>query len=120
MNDRILGHWDVREKLKDKEDAMAQFNDLVKVCSASSALVKDHIIDKLERTLKDINKNSIKDIDCESIENIKELRLKEVRQQWDTMLPDSSKAIVDNMNNSIHQLLYTSEDIETSTKNRKG
>ncbi|KAI5181118.1 hypothetical protein NEOKW01_1337 [Nematocida sp. AWRm80] len=90
QSDLILGLWDVRERLVDKEDIMNRFDDLATACSESSEMVKACIIDKLESVIKEINKKNIKDIDYKNIDSIEEIEdTKEILEKWDTIIPPS-------------------------------
>ncbi|KAI5179551.1 hypothetical protein NEOKW01_0014 [Nematocida sp. AWRm80] len=104
LNDIILGLWNIRKEIKDKEGAITQFNDLAKACSALNSLVKDCIIDKIERSLEYIHNNKIDIINYNSIEEIGELPLEEVLEEWDIMMP-SSETIIRSLNDIIDGLL---------------
>ncbi|KAI5179557.1 hypothetical protein NEOKW01_0020 [Nematocida sp. AWRm80] len=86
LDDMILGLSDVREKLKGKNDAMRQFDDLATACSESSEMVKAHIINKLEAVIKEINEKDIEGIDYKSIGNIEEIDTKEILGKWGTII----------------------------------
>ncbi|KAI5179550.1 hypothetical protein NEOKW01_0013 [Nematocida sp. AWRm80] len=118
LNDIILDLSDIKEKLKNSEYAMNQFKDLETACNESNSLVKSQIISDLQDTLTGINENHIKDIDYKSIDDIKELPLKEVLDKWNSMIQPSI-TIVGNMNIAFNVLLYDNEVKRSSQKRKK-
>ncbi|KAI5181729.1 hypothetical protein NEOKW01_1893 [Nematocida sp. AWRm80] len=73
LSDIILGFSDVRDKLKDKKDAMKRFKYLATVCNESNEIVKAFLINSLQPALDYISHNDIQGIDYKNIDDIKEL-----------------------------------------------
>ncbi|KAI5181316.1 hypothetical protein NEOKW01_1510 [Nematocida sp. AWRm80] len=116
LSDIILGLSDVKEKLKDKENVMKQFDSLANACSESNEIVKDCIIDVLENALNYINKNDIEYIDYNSLQEIEDTQ--EMLRKWDIII-FSAETIVDNMKAIIDKMLYKNIEIKTDTKQQE-
>ncbi|KAI5181319.1 hypothetical protein NEOKW01_1513 [Nematocida sp. AWRm80] len=112
LRDIMLDFATIKHKLKGTSVAKYQFNILAKAYSMSSNLVKEFIIDKLERTLMSINTKNIKNIDYSDINDIEKLKLEDVLQDTQNFITQPDM-ILDNMNKRINNLL-SAKDINTN------
>ncbi|KAI5181117.1 hypothetical protein NEOKW01_1336 [Nematocida sp. AWRm80] len=122
LSDIILGLWDVRKKLKGKNNAMKRFKYLTTVCNESNEMVKVFLINSLQTALCSITNNGIEGIDYKSLDEIEELSLKEALDKWDTVIP-YSQTIIEAIGILMEKRLYSNTlvksdpDKQTNLKN---